>query len=325
MISLFVEKEYQVILVAPYDEYYNRIPFFQAQFIIWRHCQASSLNPIKEIQSLLSLTILLFKIRPDYIFSFTIKANIYSGLINFLLQTNHYPTITGIGRYFIKILYALGLKTSKKVFFQNYSDATLFIKEKITSEKKAIILPGSGVNPAIFKPTYKITFPNTFLFVSRFPFEKGLNHIIEASLLLKESHPDWSIDFYGYPSQHYFKLPKNIIYKGFSQLMAQIYPQYGCFLYCSAYREGLPKVLLEALSSGTPILLAGMAPDSRILKPGYTGFKSQSLDSKDIHNLMIKWIEYPEPKKLLMRFNTRKLALNKFSEKGVARRYLHFI
>jgi galacturonosyltransferase len=311
--------------VAPYDEYYNQFHFLEIQAIIWKHCIPRSINPLKELKSLLSLTTLLFKIRPTYIFSFTIKANLYCGLINFLLHSNHFPTITGIGRYFIKPLYALCLKKCKKVIFQNYCDAALFKREKITSEKKTIIVPGSGVNPEMFKPIQKNTFPKTFLFVSRLPYEKGLNYIGAACQLLKDSHPDWSLDFFGYPSTNYATLPDNMHYKGFYQPMVQIYQHYSCFLYCSDYREGLPKVTLEALASGTPLLIAGFSLDSRIIKPGYNGFKKNSLNPRDIHLLMTKWIECPESKKLLMRTNARKLVLKKFSEIKVAQQYLNII
>lgn len=311
--------------MASYDEYYDQLHFLKAHCLIWKHCIPRSINPLNELKSLFSLAILLLKLRPAYIFSFTIKANIYSGIINFFIKSNHHPTITGIGRYFIQPLYKLSLKKSKKIIFQNYSDAALFKRAKITSEDKTIIVPGSGVNPNQFKPTRQTTFPKIFLFVSRFPLEKGLKHITAACQLLKESHPDWSLDFFGFPSESYSNLPKNMKYKGFRQSMDQIYSQYDCFIYCSAYREGLPKVTLEALATGTPLLLAGHSPDSRIIKPGYNGFKKHSLDPRDIHHLMIKWIQYPEAKKLTMRANARKLALKKFSENMVAYQYLNII
>jgi glycosyltransferase involved in cell wall biosynthesis len=320
-----VENQFQVILIAPYDEYYNQPPFRHLQTFIWKHCHPRSLNPIIELKSLWSLAILLFKIRPDYLLTFTIKANIYGGLINFLIQSIHFPTISGIGQLFIQPLYAIGLKKSKQVLFQNYSDAILFVKEKIINEKNIVILPGSGVNLETFKPTSKLTYPKTFLFASRHPLEKGLNRIIEACKLLMESHPEYSVHFYGHPSKGYSNLPKNMKFKGFCNSMGSIYPQYCCFLYFSSYREGLPKVLLEALSSGTPILLAGPSCDSRILKSGYNGYKTPSLAPNDIHSLIIKWIENPESKKQWMRKNARKLALKKFSEKWVAQKYLQII
>ena len=102
-------------------------------------------NPIKDILLIYNFFEKLRKVKPDYIFSFTIKNNIYCGIAARFLKVNFIPNITGIGAAFLSSwflrqlaikLYQFSFKDLKTCFFQNKDDANLFTERKILLDKQ---------------------------------------------------------------------------------------------------------------------------------------------------------------------------------------------
>ena len=119
-------KGYEVVVVAPKDEYVSKLE------LIGVKCHHVSINqkganPITDLFLLTSYLKLFKKIRPDLILSYTIKPNIYG---NFAAKIANIPTInniSGLGTLFIKttlssyvgkILYRFSLKSSAHIFFK---------------------------------------------------------------------------------------------------------------------------------------------------------------------------------------------------------------
>ena len=81
-------------------------------------------NLMSELKLLLRYKNFIKKIDPDKVVSYTIKPNIYCGLITRILGVNFYPNITGLGTAFQKegffkkiiiYMYKIAFKKSKKV------------------------------------------------------------------------------------------------------------------------------------------------------------------------------------------------------------------
>ena len=98
--------------------------------------------------------------KPDVVLAYTVKCDVYGGIVCRLLNVPFMPNITGIGKgldekgIIQKILirlYKIAVKKARVVFFQNEHDREFFINHNITSEKN-IVLPGSGVNLEKYKP-----------------------------------------------------------------------------------------------------------------------------------------------------------------------------
>ena len=85
-------------------------------------------NPIAELKLISRYKRIIREVRPDIVFSYTIKPNIYGGMACKALKTPCIMNITGLGtavennRFMQKVvllLYRLALPGAKKVFFQN--------------------------------------------------------------------------------------------------------------------------------------------------------------------------------------------------------------
>ena len=64
--------------------------------------QRKNLNPLNELKNILKFIYITLKIRPHLIISYTIKPNIYSSIVSFILLKKNIVNFTGLGSVFIK-------------------------------------------------------------------------------------------------------------------------------------------------------------------------------------------------------------------------------
>ena len=100
---------------------------------------------------------LIKKLHPDMVITYTIKPNIYGGLMCRMLRTPYAVNITGLGTAFqsestvkklVTFLYKIALKKAKVVFFENIGNKQTFLDLNILKEKQICVLNGAGVNLA---------------------------------------------------------------------------------------------------------------------------------------------------------------------------------
>lgn len=154
-------------------------------------------NILSELKLIFKYKKLIDLYKPEKIITYTIKPNIYIGLITRCLGIDFYPNITGLGtafqkdnifKKFIVFSYKIAFKKASKVFFENESNKNLFIKEKICSENNSIVLNGAGVNLNEFNFTELPKFDSiNFLFMGRIMKEKGIEELIDAINIIKKN------------------------------------------------------------------------------------------------------------------------------------------
>ena len=121
----------------------------------------TGLNPLKDIKTLFALLRVLKEIKPDAVFSYTVKPIVYGSIASHLAGVHQmYAMISGLGYVFagqslkqrlltqlVALLYRQGLKYNRVVFFQNPDDLYLFVDKGIMPKTvKPILVNGSGVN-----------------------------------------------------------------------------------------------------------------------------------------------------------------------------------
>ncbi|MCO7051842.1 glycosyltransferase family 1 protein, partial [Proteus terrae] len=115
----------------------------------------NSRNPFKDFFTIISYRKIFKKIKPDIIFNFTPKSNIYSSLAANSRKSRIVNNISGLGNSFtsnkvltfiVKTLYKLSSRKTSKIFFQNNDDLDFFIKNSIASPNKLERIMGSGVD-----------------------------------------------------------------------------------------------------------------------------------------------------------------------------------
>lgn len=96
IIQKFLDVGFKVYLVLPYGEKVDLLKEMGCEFIDLP-LDRRGMNPINDFKLILNYFKILNKIKPDAVLSYTIKPNIYGGLVSRLLKIPFFPNITGLG------------------------------------------------------------------------------------------------------------------------------------------------------------------------------------------------------------------------------------
>ena len=159
LVERLIADGHEVIISSPYGE---RIEDLKALGCEYREIELSrhGMNPLKELKLISTYKKLLREARPDIVFSYTIKPNIYGAIACRAVKVPCVANITGLGtavenggiaQKIIVMLYKYALARAQKIFFQNEENRKLFETHKIALGRHDYI-PGSGVNLEKFAP-----------------------------------------------------------------------------------------------------------------------------------------------------------------------------
>ena len=241
----------------------------------------TSLNPFHDLFLLCQFILIIRRVKPDLVLTYTIKPTIYgliAARINFIKK--RYAIITGLGYAFTsrehllkKILgfiasnlYKLSLIKASTVFFQNNDDLDLFRKMNIIySKTKTIRVMGSGVDIDHYKFSKISSDSFNFLLIARLLRDKGIYEYVEAARIVKENEPNLDINFKligsydSNPSAIKPKIIEDWVSKKYITYLGEVtdvrpYLQECSVFVLPSYREGLPRSTLEAMSIGRAII-----------------------------------------------------------------------
>lgn len=188
------------------------------------------------------------------------------------------------------------------ILCQNHDDARI-LKYYAKTNAPVRCIQGSGVAMSDFCilpfPTRK---PWRLLFAARLLKEKGLEELIQARHLLKNSPleiwvcGDVDLDnptsFTTEQIRQWHK-QKIIYWIGFQKDLKEIYAQvHGAVL--PSYREGLPRSLIEAAAWGKPIITTRVPGCQDVVVEGKTGYLANARDAKDLARVIDVWIHDEE-------------------------------
>ena len=143
------------------------------------------INPLKDAKLLLAYWKLMRREKPALVITYTIKPNIYGGLVCRLLKIPYAVNITGLGTAFqkpgmlrnvVSLLYRMALKKAKTVFFENAGNLQTLQEARIVKKTQCCLLNGAGVNLEHYPltPYPEDTGHIRFLFMGRVMREKGI-------------------------------------------------------------------------------------------------------------------------------------------------------
>ncbi len=186
-----------ITLIIPNDNHY----FLKLQTSGFKcldiKIDSRGLNPFKDLSTIFTLYKLFKRLKPDFIFNYTIKPVIYGSIAS--RGFKNIAITTGLGYIFIKggflkgilknfvcILYKFALKNTNEVWFLNSDDRNEFLAYHLVKETKAKILDGEGVSCSHFHPRQKSN-PKGFLLIARMLKSKGVLDFIQAAKILQQS------------------------------------------------------------------------------------------------------------------------------------------
>ncbi len=307
-------------------------------FFLNRH----SLNIFKELFTILSLIYTIFKSEPDIIISYTIKPNLYIGLILKLFKhkkIKFFPIVTGLGhlfysnktfiiltRHIVKKFLFYSFTSSNYIFFQNKDNQKFFIDNKLCNLKKSILIPGSGIDLKFFLPQKFPNFPLVFLMSSRLLNEKGVIEYFKCANIIKKKYShirfifQYSLDKFSKDSIDLANLDslnsnKHIeIYQSVKDIR-DIMSKCHVFVLPS-YHEGLPRTSIEALALGKPIITTDVPGCRETVLNNLNGYL---VKEKNLFSLLKAMVKLIKNDKYLLKMSkeSRNLAIRKFDYKIV--------
>ena len=126
LVQSLVSCGYEVVAVAPDDEYSSRLPALGCRYIPFPMDNKGT-HPVRDLSLLWRFLRLLRQERPDVYLGYTVKPNIYGSLAAHFLGIPVVNNIAGLGavfirggwlNYLVKGLYRVSLSRSKKFFFK---------------------------------------------------------------------------------------------------------------------------------------------------------------------------------------------------------------
>ena len=295
-----------------------------------------------ELRLLAHYVLLFKKFAPTLIFSFTIKCNIYSSIAGRLLSKAVVCNVTGLGtaslgsswrhRLALKF-YAWALTYPMRVCAQNTIDFRWLRDDCRIPEARLKLLPGSGVDVAKFYPRQDLLVKHNdrgfkFLYVGRILGDKGLRELIASARWL---HYDEGIDFElmlcgaidemntSFISKHEVELWCEESFIGWIPHTDDILSEYrdsDCVVLPS-YREGMPRVLLEAGSVGLPAVATEVPGCCEIIEHGFNGLLCKPRSSTSLGLAMKEMIGQTSDCRKRMSRNARQRIEERFSDEVV--------
>ena len=337
---------YQVIAVAPKDEYSSKLEELGATFVHINIDQGGT-NPVKDIGTFYEFYKIYSKHKRSVTLNFTPKNNIYGTLAAKLNGVKVINNIAGLGMVFIndsmtaklaKLLYKVSQSKADKIFFQNEDDRALFLEHKLAPVEITDRLPGSGVDLTRFtlKPAPDDCVVR-FLLIARMLYDKGIGHYVESARELKAKYGDkvefQLLGFVGVnnPSavtedEMQAWVDEGIVnYLGVSDCVEKDIAKVDCMVLPSFYREGVPKSLLEAGAMGKPIVTTDNVGCRETVDNGINGYLCELRNTASLTEKLDLIIQMTHEQRLEMGRQSRLKIERDFDEQIVIKKYLDII
>ena len=282
-------RNHEVILLYPQGEHVKRFEEMGIMHIDIPFVQYHDIT--NDIKVFFTLYKTIKRIKPDIVLCYTIKPNSYGSLAARLAGVKRifsfvcgagfafFPTThfkSRLSRFFGRWMYRIGGICSEKFFFLNKEDKQLFIKKRIVSHKKCIVIPGEGINlndynmehfdqPSLqqMKKDLKINDDEVVvIMIGRIMWSKGIREFVETAriaqswnsktrfLLVGELNPNTPDVVH----ENYLETTSNFQWLGQRNDVEKLIAISDIVTLPSFYSEGLPRTLLEGMAMKKPLV-----------------------------------------------------------------------
>lgn len=309
--------------------------------------ERGSINPFQSLKLLSELKEKITRIKPDIVHLVTIKPVLIGGLASILAKVPSIVyAISGLGFIFTNTmlkakilrlgiipLYRLALSAKNKiVIIQNLDDLRILHQYVAIPKSQTVLIPGSGVNLEQFNIQPLPLKNKTVLMACRLLTDKGVYEFHKSVLLLKAKYPNVRFVLVGgvdpdnpasLTEQELNEWVKNgdLEWWGHKSNMPEVLSQ-ATIVVLPSYREGMPKVLLEAQALGRPIVTTDVPGCREAIENGKTGFLAKVKDEQSLADSIEKLLSNDE---LCLEFghNARLLAEQKFDINQVVKTHIN--
>ena len=245
---------------------------------------------------------LFWTLKPDLCFFYMAKPIVFGGSAAILLGIKKiYPFITGLETPFYSkdkkdilirgllcSFYKFVIHFSKACFFMNRDDMERLKKRRIISDKKAVLVNGSGVNMEHFT-RFPLPEEPRVCMTARLVEGKGIREYFEAASRLKKKYPEVPFLLVGGFDEHkegikeeelVLMLKKGAVsYYGYAEDVRP-YLEHCSIFVLPSYHEGNGRSIVEAMAAGRAIVTTSAPGCKDTVMEGYNGFLVPPKDSK---------------------------------------------
>ena len=339
LLEEFVQKGHMVYCALPFGENIANIIDIGCECIDVKISRRGT-NPIEDFKLFLKFIKLIRKIKPDVVLTYTIKPNVYGGMACQVMRVPYITNITGLGtavqnggfmQKLTLLLYKIGLKKSKIVFFQN-SENQCFMTSRGIVKGTNDLLPGSGVNleQHCFEEYPKTDDEVVLLTIGRIMRDKGVNEILEAAKIVKAEYPNVIFRFIGSYDENYEQKISQAVNEGIVEYI-ESQPQVHSFIKKShatlhaSYHEGMSNVLLETAASGRPIIATDVPGCKETYDDCISGISFRPRDVDDLVRAVKGFLDLTNEQKAQMGRNGRLKVEEEFNRKTIVKKYMTII
>lgn len=302
----------------------------------------------KEPATVLALLRLYRSLRPSLVHHLRLKPVLYGSLAaNLAGVPAIVNTLTGLGFIFIdqsektaplRKWVEMGCRrafrhSNLRVIFQNPDDRAVFIRKGIVTGEQAAVIKGSGVDLSVYRPSPEPEGLPIVILASRMLWDKGVAQFVEAARILKSEGVQARFALAGEPDS---ENPAAIPYEQLEvwhesgeiewwglqdpQSMPRVLAR--SHIVClPSYREGIPRILIEAAAAGRPIVTTDAPGCRELVRPGINGIIVPSRDTASLAGALRFLIEHREAR-IAMGANNREVAVQEFSQELVNSQFM---
>ena len=299
-----------------------------------------------ELSLFLALAKIMAAVRPDIAHLVTIKPVLFGSLIarwqgipgvvaavsglGFIFTDTGFKA--GIARLIMQSWYRVVLSNSRlKAVFQNSDDCAALMGMAAQHPNKCILIRGSGVDLSAYTAEAFPSTPPTFLMAARLLTDKGVIEFVTAAQQLKNegvvarfclvgsTDPD-SRSSIPESLLHVWRQVADVEIWGYRKDMPAVL-SLAHVVVLPSYREGLPRVLLEAAACGRAVITTDVPGCRDAIAPGVSGLLVPVRDSAALAAAM-RWMVENPMKREAMGHAARRLAEREFSIEKVVQTHL---
>lgn len=331
----------EVVLVAPpscsYETENQKIRYIPITM------GRSDMNPFADLVYFLQLLRIYHREKPDIIFLYTIKPNIYGTLAARIAGCKRVAMVAGLGYMFTgngigkrlgRLLYKIGLRNANRVLVLNRSNREQLVTQKFILPERAILLQGGeGVDLSRFSYVENRFETVRFLMVARVLYDKGYSEYVEAASMVKRQYPDIEFGLLGpLDETSPMAVPRSVVEKDVDEGKIMYFgvtndvPSYlsrngVVMVLCSSYGEGLNRSLMEACAMGRPCITTDIPGCRETVDEGINGYLVPQKDAQALADAILRFLALPQSEKQSMSLASRRIAEERFDVRKVIKAY----
>lgn len=296
------------------DELQNHgIEYHRATF------DSAGVNPFLELIGLLSVIRHVKSIMPDIVHTVSPKGNLYGGIAaricrvpklvvavsgqGFLFTGKRSGWKALLANLYLQLIRWVYAHPNCTVIVQNRDDWNALVQQDLVKPSQLVLIPGSGVDLSQFDAAAVTAPDQTILLPARLLTDKGVLEFVQAARQIKALAVDWRFMLVGEADganpaaisseQINAWVEEGIIeWWGYRTDMPAVFAQ-AAIVCLPSYREGMPKVLLEAAAAARPVITTDTVGCREAIVDGETGILVPVQDAEALAVAMMKLIKDP--------------------------------